>query len=177
VRATYPILRKLVSQVLSRFLDSGLMAKFLVVANIVKSKGGNIDHSVNLAGRCYVTWKPHLIVTYDPLIKTMVDHIEKPLLVSCIARQTDLLSTTLRCFGLCKIDKCEVRPINWVDSQGSPGTRLASLYVLSSFVTGAGTHRRTGGLVETRAGIIDKNTRERRLPEGWENTLFYEHVI
>ena len=52
------------------------------------------------------------IVTHDRLIKTMIDHIEKPLLVSCIARQTDLLSATLGCFGLGKIDKCEVRPIN-----------------------------------------------------------------
>ena len=56
--------------------------------------------------------KQHSIVTHDRLIKTMIDYIEKPLLVSCIARQTDLLSATLRCFGLGKIDKCEVRPVD-----------------------------------------------------------------
>ena len=88
----------------------------------------------------------------------MIDYIEKPLLVGCIARQTDLLSATLRCFGFGKIDKCEVRPINWVDSQRSPGAELTGLHLLSSFVTGAGTQRRTGGVVETRAGIVDKNT-------------------
>jgi hypothetical protein len=94
----------------------------------------------------------------------MIDHIEKPLPVSCIARQTDLLSATLRCFGLGKIDKCEVSPINYVDSQQSPGAILADLHLLSSFVTGAGTQRRTGGLVETRAGIIDKNTQMMKVP-------------
>jgi hypothetical protein len=46
-----------------------------------------------------------------------------------------------------------------VDSQRSQGAKLACLHLLSSFVTGAGTQCRTGGLVETRAGIIDKTQR------------------
>lgn len=56
--------------------------------------------------------KPLSIVTYGRLIKTMIDHIKKPLLVSCIARHTDLLSAALWCFGFGKIDKCELGPIN-----------------------------------------------------------------
>jgi hypothetical protein len=42
----------------------------------------------------------------------MIDHIEEPLFVSRIARQTDLLGATLWRFGLGKIDICEVGPIN-----------------------------------------------------------------
>lgn len=50
-----------------------------------------------------------------------------------------------------------------MDSQQSPGAKLAGLHSLSSFVTGAGTQRRTGGVVETRAGIIDKNTQRMKV--------------
>lgn len=42
----------------------------------------------------------------------MIDHIEEPLFVSRIARQTNLLSAALWRLGLGKIDKREVGPIN-----------------------------------------------------------------
>jgi hypothetical protein len=42
----------------------------------------------------------------------MIDHIEEPLFVSRIARQTDLLGATLWRLSLGKIDICEVGPIN-----------------------------------------------------------------
>jgi hypothetical protein len=46
--STYPVLRKLVPQVLSRLLDSGLMTKLLFFTNIVKRKSSYVNHSVNL---------------------------------------------------------------------------------------------------------------------------------
>jgi hypothetical protein len=54
--------------------------------------------------------------THDRFIEAVIDHIKEPLLVSCIARQTDLLSATLWRFCLGKIDACEVCPINYTDS-------------------------------------------------------------
>jgi hypothetical protein len=51
-------------------------------------------------------------LTHGRLIKAVIDHIEKSLSVSRITRQTDLLSATFWRFGLGKIDKCEVCPIN-----------------------------------------------------------------
>ena len=54
--------------------------------------------------------------THDRFIEAVIDHIEEPLLVSCIARQTDLLGATLRRSGLGEIDECEVGPVNWIDS-------------------------------------------------------------
>ena len=52
------------------------------------------------------------ILTYGRPIKSMIDHIEEALFMSRIARQSNLLSTTLWCLGLGNIDTCEVRPFN-----------------------------------------------------------------
>ena len=109
---TYPILRKLVSQVLSGFFNSGLVAKLLAFANILECKGGNINHSVGLGNDVRTDTERHSIATHDRLIKSMINHIEEPLFVSRIARQTDLLGATLWCLSLGKIDICEVGPIN-----------------------------------------------------------------
>ena len=53
-------------------------------------------------------------MTHDRLIKAMVGNVEEPLLVSRVARQSDLLSTALGRFGLSKVDKGEIGPVNWI---------------------------------------------------------------
>jgi hypothetical protein len=45
----------------------------------------------------------------------MIDNVEEPLFMSRITRQSDLLSTTFRSFGLGKINEGEVGPINWIE--------------------------------------------------------------
>jgi hypothetical protein len=42
----------------------------------------------------------------------MIDNVEEPLLVSRIACQANLLSTTFRRFGLSEVDVGEVGPVN-----------------------------------------------------------------
>jgi hypothetical protein len=156
------------------------MVKLLVFTNIFKCKGGNIDHSVNLGEQLNDGTERRSIVTHDSLIKPMIDHVEEPLFVGRIASQSDLLSTTLWRSGLGNIDGCEVSPINYMDSQRSPrAKKWARHHLRFSFVTGAGTQRRTGGAVETRAGMFDENV-QRRKDAGWAqvNTLFYDpHYI
>jgi hypothetical protein len=68
---------------------------------------------------------------------------------------------------------------NQLDEQSATSeSKRAGLYLLSSIVTGAGTQRRTGGVVEMRAGIIDKDGRRMKIVGGAvENTLFYDHII
>jgi hypothetical protein len=114
--ATYPVLRELVPQILSCLLYSGLITELLLFTNIVKCKGGYINYPVNLREWCYLGTESQSFRTHDRFIKAVIDHIKEPLLVSCIARQADLLSATLWRFSLGKIDACEVCPINYTDS-------------------------------------------------------------
>ncbi len=63
-----------------------------------------------------------------------------------------------------------------MDSERSPPrVKLPGLHLLSSFVTGAGTQRRTGVLVEMRAGIIGKNTKRMKVGKAgyYSTTILY----
>jgi hypothetical protein len=53
----YPVLRKLVTQVLPSLLDSGLITNLLFSADIVEREGSNVDHAVNLREYCYATMR------------------------------------------------------------------------------------------------------------------------
>jgi hypothetical protein len=101
------------------------------------------------------------MITNNCFIETVIDHIEEPLSVGGITRQSNLLGATLWRLGLSNINKRQIRPVNWSGPSAPIEMVNGWLCLLSSFVTGAGTQRRTGGRLETMAGIVCGATRVR----------------
>jgi hypothetical protein len=52
------------------------------------------------------------MITYNSFVEAMIDHIEEPLSVSGITRQSNLLGATLWRLGLGNINRRQIGPVN-----------------------------------------------------------------